>query len=350
VVVEPTPQEIAAACGGGGGGINWGAVEYNCPNLSDWGLFPNGPLGDPAAGGVPFDLINSLHSDYALKRRVAFVPPGEMASYRPNDPMDFPDDTIIAKTFYYEQPGNAQRIVETRLLIRRSYGWEGLPYIWNGAETEAALALGGGIETLTLLDRDGDPHTTDYEIPGAADCGSCHFGTGGDLPIGPKARNLNHDFDYGGGLVENQLLHWELAGILQGSPGAGAAPRAADAFVPASGTLDERARAYLDVNCMHCHNPLGRAGFTGMWLEPDRPFGPETGKCKTPVAAGSASLGLEYDIVPGDADMSILVKRLDSVAPSIKMPELAKSIVHDEGVALITDWVDNFLSGGCNNP
>jgi len=56
--------------------------------------------------------------------------------------------------------------------------------------------------------------------------------------------------------------------------------------------------------------------------------------------------GLTFDIVPGEPDQSILAFRLDSATPSIAMPELAKATVHDEGVALVRDWIAG-LSGDC---
>jgi len=68
--------------------------------------------------------------------------------------------------------------------------------------------------------------------------------------------------------------------------------------------------------------------------------------CKSPIAAGPATGDNEYDIVPGDADSSILVYRMESVAPAIKMPELSKSLVHSEGIELVREWIDS-LPGDC---
>ncbi len=70
------------------------------------------------------------------------------------------------------------------------------------------------------------------------------------------------------------------------------------------------------------------------------------GICKQPVAAGSGSGGLKNDIVPGDADASITAYRMNSNEPDVRMPEIGRSLVHDEGVALIREWI-NSMSGGC---
>ena len=99
------------------------------------------------------------------------------------------------------------------------------------------------------------------------------------LPIGPKARSLNRDYAYDSG-VANQLDYWTQQGILVG------APEDTDSIVtiPLWGDLtasvDDRARGYLDVNCMHCHSPGGAADTSGLFLEYSRPFGEAVGECK----------------------------------------------------------------------
>ena len=58
---------------------------------------------------------------------------------------------------------------------------------------------------------------------------------------------------------------------------------------PATGTLEARARAYLEVNCANCHNSTGAANTTGLYLS-DRELDPmRIGFCKTPVATGKAA-------------------------------------------------------------
>ena len=43
---------------------------------------------------------------------------------------------------------------------------------------------------------------------------------------------------------------------------------------------------------------------------------------------------------------SILIFRMDSTEAAIKMPELSRSLVHEEGVALVSDWIAT-LPGSC---
>ena len=60
---------------------------------------------------------------------------------------------------------------------------------------------------------------------------------------------------------------------------------------------------------------------------------------KTPIAAGRGSGDLEYDIVPGEPENSILIYRFNSVAPGIMMPELSRSLNHEEAIPLIEEWI-----------
>jgi parallel beta-helix repeat protein len=347
-----TPEEVAALCGAPGEGVNWGATVVNCPSLADYRLFEGtDPRRDPSPGGVPYDLTTPLFSDYATKHRFLFLPPGTSASYREDGILEFPLGTIISKTFSFEDITDPSMpkdlVVETRLLIRRAEGWEGLPYVWNEAGTEALLSVPGAVvRDLQFEDPDGVSHTIDYAVPDMAQCGSCHFGSDGDVPIGPKVALLNRDFPYAGG-SENQLVHLADAGLLTGAPAdPTTAPRIPFWDDPGDGTLEERARGYLDANCAHCHNPDGRAGFTSLHLQWDAPLDQLYGICKRPIAAGSGAGGLLWDIDPGDPDLSIMVFRMASEQPAIMMPELSRTIAHDAGVALVADWIAT-LDGDC---
>lgn len=339
-----SPAETAALCGATPAGVNWAAFEADCPDLSDYNLFVgNDPRGPVVERGIEYDLTTPLHSDYALKYRFAFVPPGQAAAYDAEDAMDFPVGTIISKTFSFDTPSGEQ-VVETRLLIRRAAGWRALVYVWDGAMTAADLRQEGAIVEVTFNHPDGSTPTIPYEVPDVNQCAGCHAGVSEPMElIGPKARWLNRPVP-GDGSGPNQLVAWTDAGILTGAPDPGVAPRQPDAFDPSDGTVQERARAYLEINCAHCHRPGGRAGFSGLWLEADEPEGTATGICKTPIAAGVG--GLTYDVVPGNPDESILVVRMESVDPSVQMPELSKSIVHDVGVELVREYIEG-LPGDC---
>lgn len=349
---EYTPAEVDALCSTPGPGVNWDALAVECPVLSDYRLFPGGDPRTGPDGGIPFDLTTPLFSDYATKYRFVFFPDGTSAVYDPTEPFDFPVGTVIAKTFAFRddltQAVSPETMIETRLLVRRPSGWKGWAYIWNDAQAEAFLAIGGGEADVSFIAPDGLPRQTTYEVPDVTQCTSCHGTDLGDEPLGTRAGLLNRDHDYPGG-TENQLVHWTNAGVLTGAPAPASATRYPVWDDPLDGTLGERARTWLDINCAHCHSDGGRAQFTGLFLEVDRPDGEATGICKAPIAAGLGTGGLQFDIVPGSPDDSILVFRMESLVPAIRMPELSRSLVHVEGVQLVRDWITG-LSGSCGTP
>ena len=127
-------------------------------------------------------------------------------------------------------------------------------------------------------------------------------------------------------------------GKLTGLPSLSAIEKLAD-YSDLNLSVDTRARAWLEVNCAHCHSPEGPAKTSGLFLMAGVTNPLELGVGKAPVAAGKGSGGLLYDIVPNKPDQSILFFRISSNDPGIMMPELGRSIIHQEGVELIRQWI-----------
>jgi len=317
--------------------------------LSAWRLFTGDPAAlKPNAGVVPYDLNTPLFSDYATKYRFVWMPPGTAATYNETEAFDFPEGTIFSKTFTFPDAdqGGKRRIIETRLLVNGRSGWVTLPYVWNREQTEATLDVAADPATVHWVHPSGTRYTVDYVIPNTNQCKGCHDRSKTVVPIGPKARNLNKDFTYPEGRF-NQLAYWTKIGYLKGAPPPDRAPKMAVWDDPSSGTLDARARAYLETNCGHCHNPRGPANTTGLYLMAAQTDPMRLGLCKVPVSAGQGSGDLLFDVVQGKPEESILVHRMESTTPKIMMPELGRTMVHQEGVALIRDWIAS-LRGTCS--
>jgi hypothetical protein len=113
-----------------------------------------------------------------------------------------------------------------------------------------------------------------------------------------------------------------------------------------SASLDDRALAYLNMQCGHCHNPEGAADTSGLILDSSQSLAINRGVCKPPVAAGGGAGDLRYAIVPGQPEESILLYRMRSDKPDEMMPELGRSLIHSEGVDLISRWIEE-MSGTC---
>ncbi|QSQ22027.1 hypothetical protein JY651_43945 [Pyxidicoccus parkwayensis] len=346
--------------GDAGPGLPDGSVVIPT-NLSDLKLFTGSPAAgglQPVEGNVPYTLTTPLFSDYALKSRTLYIPPGKTAGYQPKDVLDLPVGTLITKTFSFpadfREPDKNVRVIETRVLVRQPGGWEAYPYFWNDAQTEATLAVGGRVvRGLKFIGADGVERTLDYLVPQKNQCSQCHHVLDAQqnqvlLPIGVKARYLNRDNDYGGQQL-NQLQHLADLGKLTGLPPAIQLPRAPDAFNTEEAGLDVRARTYLDINCAHCHRRNATAGETSrLFLDIDstETLDLNAGICKRPGSAGSG-VGGEFDIVPGDHAVSILWYRLNTEESGKMMPQIGRALRHDEGSQLIADWIDNMPARTC---
>ena len=121
-------------------------------------------------------------------------------------------------------------------------------------------------------------------------------------------------------------------------PAAASLPAFVDPFGTA-GTLDQRARDYLHGNCAHCHQPGGGAGKSGLVFLASETNLAKVGVCKVPAAAGPGTGGHPHDIVPGKPDESIVLFRMNSLDPEIKMPELPNRVIDKAGVELIRQWI-----------
>ncbi len=154
-------------------GVNVPEKPYE--KLSDYGFF-TGDLAnlEPNDRVLPYDLNSPLFTDYAHKARFVWMPDGTSAAYTPEDVLNFPEGTVLIKNFYYQNDetdaSKGQHIIETRLLINRSSGWEALGYIWNEDQTEALHEVVGGIKDVSWVNAEGVSQTIDYVIPNKNQC------------------------------------------------------------------------------------------------------------------------------------------------------------------------------------
>ncbi|WP_347053603.1 hypothetical protein [Flavobacterium olei] len=298
---------------------NEDTVLFN-QKLSHYGLF-QGKISDlkPCDQAEIIELASQLFTDYAEKQRIIVLPRGKKMKGNGSGLPDFPDGTIIAKSFYYSKrilgKSTSRYIVETRLLLKDKAIWNAATYKWNASQDEAYLSTNGAMVPISFVDEKGKNRQIKYRIPSSQDCISCHPQEGQLMPIGPKLRNINLAVSRDKQLL-NQIEYLNHKGKLEILDTKSIKTIAN--YKDESQPLSKRARAYLDINCAHCHNPAGLASYTQLDLRYELPFN-ETG------------IRLKQGNIP---------TRL-TISGEMHMPKIGTTINHEEGINMIMDYIRN---------
>lgn len=296
-----------------------GPIENNHSfpkKLSTLGLF-KGNLNDliPEAGIEVLALSSTLFTDYSEKQRLLKLPTGSKMLAEHDGLPKFPEGTILAKTFYYphEKLGAKDRkIIETRILLYEDSKWNVATYKWNESQTEALLIQFGATVQQEIVTDKGERKDISYKIPSNRDCVTCHRSEGAIMPIGPKMRNLNVNV-FINGHSTNQLAYLQDTGFLDLKHHPIALPSYKDEHIP----LEKRARAYLELNCAHCHNPGGFASQYSLDLNYETPL---------------AQTGIRIQQIN-------MLQRMQ-VEGALHMPKLGTTVRHDEGIELIKEYIE----------
>jgi len=333
------------------------------PKLSDYKFFVGEMKNlEPAYRVIPFKPASELFSDYAHKKRFVWMPEGVSATYDGDDNvLNFPVGAVMIKTFYYTDvlPNHTQRIIETRLLVKTTEeihagegtpnsGWKYYDYIWNEDQTEAYLETSGNGTFIPIsFVEEGETITTTYKTPANTECATCHKinrNLTGEIviPIGVKPQNLNNVFDYGNS-QRNQLQKWQSVGYLDNSV-PGTINSTVD-WTDTSKPLALRARSYIDVNCAHCHREGGHCDYVAMRFNFSNPDLTSFGVCMTPLF----NVGPDYNYVinAGHFNTSELGFRITTNQPSQMMPIIGRTVIHEQGVEVIKDWI-NSMENTCD--
>ncbi|WP_158860074.1 SO2930 family diheme c-type cytochrome [Lunatibacter salilacus] len=314
-------------------------------NLSEYGFFRGKMREFNAGNGVLlYEPASSLFTDYALKSRYVWMPEGVSATIHDDveGTFEFPDQTILIKNFFYpadfREPAENIRVIETRLMVKRNGVWDAFPYIWNEDQTDASYKVVGAEIPVNWIDDQGEAQLANYIVPNKAQCKSCHNKDEIMVPLGVKAKHLNHELQEKDG-SKNQLIRWEEVGYIHGLRALENYPRMVS-YNDTSSSLDLRAKAYLDINCAHCHSAEGPASTSGLFLNYEETEPAKLGVFKTPVAAGFGAGSFKYSIWPGKSDESIMTFRMGTNQVGAAMPEIGRVTVHKEGLELIKVWID----------
>lgn len=287
-------------------------------NLSSYNVYQGTPAElVPSSDFHLYELSAVLFTDFAYKQRLVKLPAGVTMKKSSTGKIDFPNGTILVKTFYYFKDERdttlGKNIIETRLLIKENETWNIATYQWNEQQSEATLAISGADKQLSWINKNGNTRSTLYHLPSQNECITCHQSTSVMTPIGPTVRNLNRNVQRNGS-TQNQLDYLHSAGLLENLSAANEL-NIVD-YKNVSIGLEDRARAYLDMNCSHCHNPTG-------WEESsqrDFDFRYETPLSSTGIEQGKSRI--QMAIINGE------------------MPFIGTTVIDHEGINLLLAYLN----------
>lgn len=286
--------------------------------LSETGIFRTPSLAslEPAEDYHLVELQSALFSDGSQKQRLLHVPAGTQVRVAGDGLPEFPDGTTLVKTFFYNHddrdPSLGRQVIETRLLTIEQGRWNVATYVWNEEQSDATLSLEGSSQGINWIDGQGRNRSIDYEVPNEQQCVSCHQLAGDVTPLGPELRNLNLTVNRDGSAI-NQLDHLQAVGAL-GEIDPASVGTMVD-YLDTSLPISERGRAYLDMNCAHCHQPQG-------WSRPANEgydFRWETPTLETGLVGDESEILREFR--------------------SGRMPFFGTTIIDEDGLDILTDYL-----------
>lgn len=305
--------------------------------LSETGAFKDLDTLEPEAGFLGYEPNISFWSDYAKKSRWVYIPVGTRIGFSENKNWSFPEGSIWVKHFDLElergNPDTAVR-VETRFLVKTAFGSYGVSYRWNEAGTDATLVPDAGVEFDFTITEGEEQRTQTWSIPSRSQCIECHTFTAGHA-LSFNTRQLNRTQVVEG--KEQNLLSYlsdhEYFEVKLEHPAS--LPYFAPANDP-NASLDFKARSYLAVNCVSCHQPGGTEA-DPFDVRPERLLSQTRLIDQVPsIGNGDGSLRI---VLRGSPDKSTLLLRMLAEQGFTRMPPLGSNEFDLVGSELIRNWI-----------
>ena len=318
--------------------------------LSQTNAFKNLTTLEPEDGIIPYDVITELWSDGSDKYRWIALPNdgthdsnSEEIIWSEEGEWTFPIGTVFIKHFELqtdESNASSIRRLETRFLIHGETGYYALTYRWLPDGSDAELLETSFEENINITKLDGSTTTQKWYFPSRSECFICHTEASGQV-LGIKTRHLNRNILYPStGITANQIETYNHIGMFDQDLNVQKIANylTSKALEDNNQSIEDRARSYLDINCSSCHRPGG--GTRATW---NALLSQDLWNANIINGEVVEDLGIEgaKTIVPGDTARSILYQRIKQVNTSLAMPPLAKNVQHEDGVAIIAEWINN---------
>ncbi len=327
------------------------AVATNFPRkLSDTGLFRSTAKNELAEGVLPYDTNVEMWSDGAGAERFIALPgnstiskfaKGDFSKGETQGAWKFPTNTVFAKTIYIEQErGNStsRRRLETQLLHYTGDDWKAYSYHWNRDQNDAVLFDGEGREETYQVktSASGKPEAWTWRYSNRTECMVCHLTRTGtihsfasfqlDKPATSNGKSANQlELLKKLGIFEHPIPQYQRMASLADE----------------QASVNDRARAYLHVNCSHCH----RFGGSGASTIDFRWEMANDKMLAIDVAPTQGTFGLDnpHVITPGRPQESVLLYRFAKLGRG-HMPYLGAQEVDGNALKLLERWVHGLPS------
>lgn len=304
--------------------------------LSATGLFSDLAQLRAAPGVIDYKTNSALWSDGAHKRRWVVLPGSEKIGFSPSI-WSFPVGTMTVKHFELPARGGGFTRLETRVMVHRPGGWVGYTYRWRDDQSDADLLLAGATAEIDTIDPEtGATKRMSWRFPSQAQCMHCHTqATGRVLGLNTLQLNGNHTYE-STGRSDNQLRALNYIGLFTYDIGDASMFAAMPNPSNTTATLESRAKAYLDTNCSVCHRPGGPTP-----LNMDLRYSTPVAQMNiVGVAASLPTASGALRVAPGNHAESDLWKRAASIDSTIRMPTLGSTLVDEQAIKLLADWID----------
>jgi uncharacterized repeat protein (TIGR03806 family) len=315
--------------------------------LSETGLFVSTSDHAPAPGVIPYSINAEPWADGTTAERFVALP-GEtrLGVYKKTDiqigyiagEWEFPSGGVLAKTVSIEmEPGNpaSRRRLETQMLQYDVDTWRAYNYIWNDDQTDALLAADQASDQALEIRDAAAPagkRRQTWHHASRTECILCHTTRAGSIH-GFRQPQLQREHNYGRTLAD-QLRTLDHIGLF-----AEPLPEKIEAWPDphdSSADLTARARAYLHVNCGHCHR---RGGGGSSFFDVNYAHTLEkTSLLGTRPTQGTFGIHDAQIVAPGDPYRSVLYYRISKLGHG-RMPQFGSQVVDPSGTQLIHDWI-----------
>jgi uncharacterized repeat protein (TIGR03806 family) len=317
--------------------------------LSETGLFADVAAHQAAPGVIPYSINAEMWSDGATTERFVAVPDLEKLGVYDSTNVQvgyiegqwsFPIDSVLVKTVSIETEVGApasRRRLETQILHRHGDAWQAYNYVWNDEQTDAVLSPEKGLDrTLEIRDSSapGGVRKQTWHFASRSECILCHTTRAGSIhAFHPEQLDRLHD--YGSGPAD-QLATLSHIGLFE-QPAPVEHPLLVDPR-DESADLDPRARAYLHVNCAHCHR-RGGGGSAAFDIRHEYTLQKANILNQRPTQGTFGIVGAEI-ITPGDPYRSVLYYRMAKLGRG-RMPHFGSTVVDVAGLDLMHNWLES---------